>query len=123
MSFNATKAQVAETTKAASQAIMNESVDVAKINIGKIVYKNARILLTSYLPKVTWYEKLMVGKDKRELAELMAVYGLLHILKTKYTHYLIDAVTSYINLELQTKLIGSVNVKDLDNIFKLPEVK
>lgn len=123
MSFNTTKNGIKEMTGTASKAIMEESVDVAKINVGKIVYNNARILFQTYLPKTSWYEKLLISKEKRELAELMAVYGLLHILKTKYSHYLIDAVTSYINLELQTKLIGSVNVKDLDNIFKLPESK
>jgi hypothetical protein len=123
MSFNTTKNEIKEVAGTASKAIMEESVDVAKINVGKIVYNNARILFQTYLPKTSWYEKLLVSKEKRELAELMAVYGLLHILKTKYSHYLIDAVTSYINLELQTKLIGSVNVKDLDNIFKLPKSK
>jgi hypothetical protein len=122
MSFNTTKNTAKEVAATASLAIMNESVDVAKINVGKVIYSNARILLAQYMPKVSWYQKLIISKDKRELAELMAVYGLLHILKTRYSHYILDAVTSYINLELQTKLIGSINVKDLDNIFKLPEV-
>ena len=54
MNFNTTKSVVVETTKTASTAIMNESIDVAKI------------------------------------------------------------------LELQTKLIGSINVRDLENVFKLP---
>ena len=121
MSFNTTK--VSETVKSASTEMMSESIDVAKINVGKVVYSNAKVLLGTYLPKATWYEKLFVAKEKREIAELMAVYGALHILKTKYSHYIIDAVTAYINLELQTKLIGSINVTDLDNIFKLPIVK
>lgn len=123
MSFNTTKTKVMDTVESASTAIASESVDVAKINVGKVVYNNARILFQQYLPSVSWYHKLLVSKEKRELAELMAVYGILHILKTKYSHYLIDAVTAYINLELQTKLIGSINVRDLDNIFKLPESK
>ena len=99
---------------------MNESIDVAKINVGKLVYNNVKILLSAYIPQPTWYQKLFISKDKRELAELVAVYGMLHIIKTKYSHYLIDVVTSYINLELQTKLIGSINVRDLENVFKLP---
>ena len=123
MSFNKTKNIAQETISSASSAVMEETVDVAKINVGKVVYNNAKIVLKTYLPKVSWYERILVSSEKREIAELMAVYGLLHILKTKYDHYLLDAVTSYINLELQTKLIGSVNVKDLDNIFKLPKQK
>lgn len=123
MGFNKTKEQVTNTVRTASTSIMNESIDVAKINVGKVVYSNAKVLLKTYLPKASWYERILVSQEKRELAELMAVYGLLHVLKTKYEHYLIDAVTSYLNLELQTKLIGSVNVKDLDNIFKLPKEK
>lgn len=122
MSFNKTKENITEATKEIGSSMLSESVDIAKINVGKIVYSNAKVLLSSYLPKATWYEKLLTSKDKRELAELMAVYGLLHIIKSKYSHYLIDAVTAYLNLELQTKLIGSVNIQDLDNIFKLPKV-
>lgn len=120
MNFSTTKTNVTETARSASTSIMNESVDVAKINVGKIVFNNVKVLLSTYLPQPTWYQKIFISKDKRDLAELIAVYGLLHILKTKYSHYLIDAVTSYINLELQTKLIGSINVRDLENVFKLP---
>ena len=120
MNFNTTKSVIVETTKTASTAIMNESIDVAKINVGKLVYNNVKILLAAYIPQPTWYQKLFISKDKRELAELIAVYGMLHIIKTKYSHYVIDAVTSYINLELQTKLVGSINVRDLENVFKLP---
>lgn len=120
MNFSTTKTNVTETVRSASTSIMNESVDVAKINVGKIVFNNVKVLLSTYIPQPTWYQKIFISKDKRDLAELIAVYGLLHILKTKYSHYLIDAVTSYINLELQTKLIGSINVRDLENVFKLP---
>lgn len=120
MNFSTTKTNVTETVRSASTSIMNESVDVAKINVGKIVFNNVKVLLSTYIPQPTWYQKIFISKDKRDLAELIAVYGLLHILKTKYSHYLIDAVTSYINLELQTRLIGSINVRDLENVFKLP---
>lgn len=120
MNFSTTKTNVTETVRSASTSIMNESVDVAKINVGKIVFNNVKVLLSTYIPQPTWYQKIFISKDKRDLAELIAVYGLLHILKTKYSHYLIDAVTSYINLELQTRLVGSINVRDLENVFKLP---
>ena len=46
MNFNTTKSVVVETTKTASTSIMNESIDVAKINVGKLVYTNVKILLT-----------------------------------------------------------------------------
>ena len=37
MNFNTTKSVVVETTKTASTAIMNESIYVAKINVGKLI--------------------------------------------------------------------------------------
>lgn len=120
MNFNTTKNEIKNVVTGASSNIANETLDMAKINIGKIIYSNVRVMFDAYVPKPSFIKKLLVGKEKLEVAELLAVYGLLHIAKTKYSHYLIDAVTSYINFELQNKLIGSINIKDLDNIFKLP---
>ena len=117
MAFTKTKAAL----NTAGTAIADETVDVAKINVGKIVYGNLRGVATQFMPKLKWYEKLFVSAEKRELAELLAVYGVLHLVKTKYSHYLIDAVTMYINMNLQTKLIGSIDIAELDNIFKLPK--
>ena len=119
MSFNKTK----ETVNGAGSAIMDETVDVAKLNVGKVVYSNLRGVAERFLPTVSWYEKLFMSKEKRALAELLAVYGILHLVKTKYSHYVLDAVTMYINLELQTKLIGSIDVSELENIFALPKAK
>lgn len=116
MDFSKTK-KVAES---ASINIMNETVDMAKVAVGRIIYNNIKVLFASYLPQPNWIIKLFTSKDKRDIAELMAVYALLHLVKAKYSHYIIDCLTVYINLELQTKLIGVINIKDLDNIFKLP---
>jgi len=111
------------TVDTASKAVMEETVDVSKIQLGKIIYNNLKGVAVRFMPTLTWYEKIFVSKEKRDTAELLAVYGVLHMVKTRYSHYAIDAVTMYINMELQTKLIGSINVGDLDNIFKLPKKK
>ena len=65
MNFSTTKTNVTETVRSASTSIMNESVDVAKINVGKIVFNNVKVLLSTYIPQPTWYQKIFISKDKR----------------------------------------------------------
>ena len=55
MNFNTTKSVVVETTKTASTAIMNESIDVAKINVCKNII--SCIYSTTNMVSKTFYIK------------------------------------------------------------------
>ena len=103
--------------------VKQETVDVSLITVGKIVYTNGYDLVARFTPKLKWYEKLFVGKEKREIAELVGAYIAIQIIKTKYSHYIIDAVSAYINFQLQSKLMGGVNQEVIDKMFSKLEKK
>lgn len=103
--------------------VKEESIDVSLITVGRLVYVNLEEVISRFVPKLTWYEKLFTSRSKREIAQLVGVYIALQALRTKYDHYLIQAVTAHINFELQTKLIGGVSQEVIDKIFTKLESK
>lgn len=110
--------------KTTGDNVINETVEVSKITTGRIAYNNARLLLKPIMPKVKWYEKLFVNSKKRELVEMLIVYTAVHMFKHKFDNYATDAITKYINYELQTNVLGSIKGVDFDNLFNLAkEVK
>jgi len=112
-----------EEQKKITKNVKQETVDVSLITVGRIVYTNGYDLVARFTPKLKWYEKLFVSKTKREIAELVGTYIALQVIKTKYNHYLIDAVSAYINFELQSRLMGGVNQEVIDKMFSKLETK
>jgi len=103
--------------------IKEETIDVSLITVGEVLYKSVVGATGRLAPKLTWYEKLVTSKEKRELAVMVGIYILLQAVKTKYRHYIIDAVSAYINFELQKKLVGGLSQDALDNMFSKLEKK
>lgn len=97
--------------------VQQETVDVALINIGEIIYNMGGSVVERFAPKLTWYEKVFTSKEKRELAMLVGTYVAMQAVKLKYRHYLIDAVSAYLNFELQRKLLGGLSQETLDKLF------
>jgi len=100
--------------------IKTETIDEAQVQVGRVIYQNAKTLLVDFIPQPTWYEKLLTTDTKRELATLLVVYGLLHFIKSKYSHYAFDALTMYINRELQEKVLDTVGINNLAKIMVMP---
>jgi len=110
-----------KTLKKTGSNMMEETVEVSKITTGRIAYQNAKKLLAPIMPKVAWYEKLFTNGERRELTEMLMVYTAVHMFKHKFDNYATDAITKYINYELQNKFLGSftdINFNDLFNMDK-----
>ena len=99
------------------QSVKDETVDVAQITIGKLIYTNGTGIVASFIPKLKWYEKLLTSSKKRELALLVGTYVAIKAVQTKYDHYLLQSVSAYINFQLQTELLGGVTQDTLDQLF------
>ena len=97
--------------------VKNETTDVAQITIGKLIYTNGGEVIARFVPKLTWYEKLLTSSKKRELALLVGTYVAIKLVQTKYDHYLLQSVSAYINFQLQTELLGGVTQETLDKLF------
>ena len=98
---------------------IEETLEVSNITTGRIAYQNAKKLLTPIMPKIKWYEKLFIGSKKKELTEMLMVYTAVHMFKHKFDNYATDAITKYINYELQTKFLGNFKGVDFNDIFNM----
>ena len=99
------------------QSVKEETVDVAQITIGKLIYTNSSEIVARFVPKLKWYEKLFTSSKKRELALLVGTYVAIKVTQTRYDHYLLQSVSAYINFQLQTELLGGVTQDTLDKLF------
>ena len=97
--------------------VKDETVDVAQITIGKLLYTNGVELIGRVVPQLTWYEKLFTSSKKRELAVLIGTYIAIKAIQTKYNHYTLSSISAYINFQLQTELLGGVSQNTLDKLF------
>lgn len=96
----------------------DETVDVAQITIGKVIYTTSVGMLGNIkVIQLKWYEKLFTSAKKRELAQLVATYVAIKLIQTKYDHYLLQSVSAYINFQLQTELLGGMTQGTLDKLF------
>ena len=111
--FENDKSMVAEMASGAK----TETIEIAQITIGKMIYVNSTELIARFVPKLKWYEKLLTSKKKREIIVMIGTYVAIKAVQTKYDHYLLQSVTSYINYQLQTELIGGMTQETLDKIF------
>ena len=99
------------------QKVKDETVDVAQITVGKLIYTNGSDVIARFAPKLKWYEKLFTSSKKRELALLVGTYIAIKAVQTRYDHYLLQSVSAYINFQLQTELLGGVTQATLDKLF------
>ena len=100
-----------------AQSVKEETVDVAQITIGKLIYTNGGEIVARFTPQLKWYEKLFTSAKKRELALLVGTYVAIKLVQSKYDHYLLQSVSAYINFQLQTELLGGVTQDTLDKLF------
>jgi len=100
-----------------ANGVKNETIEIAQITIGKMIYVNSTELIARFVPKLKWYEKLLTSKKKREIIVMIGTYVAIKAVQTKYDHYLLQSITSYINYQLQTELIGGMTQETLDKIF------
>jgi len=106
-----------DTVAKVTENVKQETVDVALINVGEIVFNMGGSVVERFAPKLTWYEKIFTSKEKRELAVMVGTYVAIQAVKMKYNHYIIDAVSAYLNFEMQKKLLGGLNQETLDKLF------
>ncbi len=97
--------------------VKDETMDVAQITLGRILYTNGVELVGRAVPKLTWYEKLFTSSKKRELALLIGTYIAIKAVQTKYNHYALSSISAYINFQFQTELLGGVSQGTLDKLF------
>ena len=97
--------------------IKTETIDVAMITIGKLLYTNGVLLIAGVVPQLKWYEKLFTSAKKRELAALVGAYIALKVIQQKYDHYMLQSVSAYINFQLQTELLGGVSEDTIGKLF------
>ncbi len=121
--YKANKMFRADTTNKIVKNVKQETIDVGLLTVGKLIYVNMEAVLVKIAPKLKWYEKLFTSKEKRELATLVGAYIALQAIRTKYDHYLIQAVTAHINFEFQSKLVGGISQETIDKIFTKLETK
>ena len=113
-----------KTIKKTGSAVVEETIEVSKITTGRIAYNNAKVLLKPIMPRIKWYEKLFTDGKRRELTEMLIVYTAVHMFKHKFDNYATDAITKYINYELQDKFLGSMTGNiDFNNLFGISEKK
>ena len=97
--------------------VKEETIDVAQITLGKILYTNGVVLASRFVPQLKWYEKLFTSSKKREVALLVGSYVAIKVMQRKYSHYILDSISAYINFQLQTELLGGVTQDTLDKLF------
>jgi hypothetical protein len=90
------------------QNVVSETLSNAKLQVGKVIYTNARRAFARFLPKFSLVEKLFVSKEKRQAAEYVAMYAILHLVRSKYDHYALDCLTAYLNHEMQSSILGAI---------------
>ncbi len=110
-----------KTLKQTGSKMVEETIEVSKITTGRIAYLNVKHLLAPIIPKVKWYEKLFTDGKHRELTEMLMVYTAIHMFKHKFDNYTTDAITKYINYELQNKFLGSFTGTNFNNLFNMEE--
>ena len=106
------------TMKETGTNMAEETLEVSKITTGRIAYNNAKALLAPIMPKIKWYEKMFTDGKRRELTEMLMVYTAIHMFKHKFDNYATDAITKYINYELQNKFLGSFDM-DFNDLFNM----
>lgn len=99
--------------------LITDSTNAAQLQAGRILYTTTVKLLAPVLPKFAWYKKLFMSSSKREAAVLLAVLGMLHLVRGKYDHYAFEAITLYINYELQSHMVD-LGGAELQKLLKLP---
>jgi len=105
----------------AFDAVTAETISNAQLQVGRVLYVNASKAFQAFLPKFTVWERLFTAKEKRELATMVAMYTILHFVKTKYSHYAMDALTGYLNHEFQGRLIDGMGITEIHKLLTLPE--
>jgi len=110
-----------QATKDAGASIVEETLEVSKITAGQIAYNNAKKLLAPIMPTIPWYERLFTSGKRREMIEMLMVYTLIHMFKSKFDNYATESITRYINYTLQSQFLSQFKSLDLDNLFKLKQ--
>ncbi len=103
--------------------VKQETLDMAQVTVGKIVFENGSMFLAKFAPKLSWYEKLLTSKEKREVAMLVGSYIAIKAAQTKYNHYILDCLSTYLNFEMQQRLVGGLSSDVLEKIFTKLEAK
>ena len=103
--------------------VKQETLDMAQVTVGKIVFENGSMFLAKFAPKLSWYEKLLTSKEKREVAILVGSYIAIKAAQTKYNHYILDCLSTYLNFEMQQRLVGGLSSDVLEKIFTKLEEK
>lgn len=115
------KEKIMSKSKAIKGNLKQESLDNVQLQIGKLIYTTVAPIVETHVLKLGFFSKLFSTKAKRDTAVLVALYGLLHLARTKYDHYALQCLTRYINHEMQTTVVGAMLPADaLVKLFSLP---
>lgn len=111
--------------------IVKETALNSKLIAGERLYDNIEALVERYiLSKLTWWQRLSVSRQNRELLILAGTYLVIHAIKSggfgltnyRVNHAILDYVTIACNHRIMTKVLGGFDTNLVSAMMAKPEI-